>query len=111
MRERQLGLTPDGDFNQIVRRTWQDPDFTYPEGESNRAAQVRGRAVLDRIRTTNPGENIVLCTHGNLLALMLQSFDPAIGFDFWQSLSMPDVYRLDFFEAEKFQITHYWWID
>jgi len=27
--------------------------------------------------------------------LILQHFDPSVGFAFWQSLTMPDVYRLE----------------
>jgi 2,3-bisphosphoglycerate-dependent phosphoglycerate mutase len=34
-------------------------------------------------------------THGNLLALLLNYFDPVIGFDFWSQLSMPDIYQLE----------------
>ena len=35
-------------------------------------------------------------THGNLLALVLNGFDPAFGYEFWHQLSFPDIYRLAF---------------
>jgi len=41
-------------------------------------------------------EHIVLSTHGNLMALTLQGFDPSIDFAFWKSLTMPDIYTLSF---------------
>ena len=37
----------------------------------------------------------MLGTHGTLLALILQQLDPAVGFDFWESLTMPDIIRLE----------------
>jgi 2,3-bisphosphoglycerate-dependent phosphoglycerate mutase len=37
---------------------------------------------------------IVVVTHGNVLALLLRHYDPAVDFAFWQSLSWPDAYRL-----------------
>ena len=40
----------------------------------------------------HPTEHIVLSTHGNLLALILQTFDPSVDFVFWKSLTMPDIY-------------------
>jgi len=42
-----------------------------------------------------PGQQIAVGTHGNLLVLILQHFDRSVGFAFWQSLTMPDVYRLE----------------
>jgi len=34
--------------------------------------------------------------HGNLLALMLQKLDPAFGFEQWQGMTNPDVFRITF---------------
>jgi 2,3-bisphosphoglycerate-dependent phosphoglycerate mutase len=93
LRERQLGDGPVTDFEQAVEATWSDPLFAYPGGESNAAAQQRGVAVVYRL-LKDPGAHRVLATHGNLLALLLQHFDPAVGFPFWRSLTMPDIYRL-----------------
>jgi len=93
LRERQLGDSSEPDFERAVEVTWRDPLFAYPGGESNAAAQQRGVAVVYRL-LQHAGAHRVLATHGNLLALVLQHFDPAIGFPFWQSLTMPDIYRL-----------------
>jgi 2,3-bisphosphoglycerate-dependent phosphoglycerate mutase len=94
LRERALGDFGDGDFNQAVEATWRDPSFAYPGGESNEAAQHRGVDALRRMRVHYPDDYIVVSTHGNLMALMLQHFDPSIDFAFWRSLTMPDVYEL-----------------
>lgn len=58
-------------------------------------AQQRGIAALEKLRQQHgDAEHVVLATHGNLLALILQHYDPALGYAFWQALTMPDVYRL-----------------
>jgi 2,3-bisphosphoglycerate-dependent phosphoglycerate mutase len=93
LRERRLGRISQ-DFFGAVETTWRDPASTFPGGESNAAAQKRGLALVQRLRRQHPAEHVVLSTHGNLLALILQGFDSAISFEFWQSLSVPDVYTL-----------------
>ena len=78
-----------------MRATWADPAFFYPGGESNLVAQRRAVAVVERLAALHPQEQIVVATHGNLLALILQHYDPAVGFAFWMALTMPDIYRLE----------------
>lgn len=54
----------------------------------------------------------MLATHGNLLALLLQSFDPTIDFAFWQALTMPDVYRVQLIVHHRVQLQRQWsWIE
>jgi len=92
--ERELGTAPTGSFVAAVKATWEDPTLAFPGGESNAAAQRRGVAVIQGLLDRHPGGQIVAGTHGNLLVLILQHFDPSIGFAFWQFLTMPDIYRL-----------------
>ncbi len=94
LRERQLCGGAVKDFFKAVEATWTDSSFTHPGGESNTAAQRRGVAAVRRLQEQHPTEHLVLATHGNLLALLLQHFDPSINYAFWKSLTMPDVYRL-----------------
>lgn len=95
LRERELSGGPVADFLAAVRATWEDPAFHHPGGESNLAAQRRGVAAVERLAARHPQAAIALGTHGNLLALILQHYDPAVGFAFWQALTMPDIYRLE----------------
>jgi len=95
LRERQLMDVSTADFRAAVKRTWNEPEFSFPGGESNADAQQRGLEVVQRILSQHPDGEVVLGTHGNLLALILQQFDPAVGFDFWESLTMPDIIRLE----------------
>ena len=94
LRERKLGDEVSEDFFGAVEATWRDPSFAHPGGESSIDAQNRGLAVLKRLQATHPNEAVILSTHGNLMALILQTFDPAIDFSFWKSLTMPDIYAL-----------------
>ena len=77
-----------------VKATWSNPSFAHPGGESNAVAQRRGVAVVHRLQERHPDKHVVLATHGNLLALVLQRFDARVDFAFWRSLTMPDVYAL-----------------
>jgi 2,3-bisphosphoglycerate-dependent phosphoglycerate mutase len=109
LRERTLGDAPGlYDFFASVMKTWQDATFSYPGGESNAAAQKRGVAVLQKLKEQYPGGNLALSTHGNLLALVLQHYDPSVDYPFWKALTMPDVYSLSFSKAGKLVISRLW---
>jgi len=93
--ERRLGDEVFENFFKAVEVTWQNPSFAHPGGESSVIAQKRGGTVVERLLERHPTEHIVLSTHGNLMALILQTFDPSVDFMFWKSLSMPDIYKLE----------------
>jgi 2,3-bisphosphoglycerate-dependent phosphoglycerate mutase len=106
LRERKLSGEPVDDWLAAVRATWDDASFVWPGGESNQAAQCRGVRAVEAIVAAHPGQYVVIGTHGNLLALILQQYDRSIDFAFWRALSMPDAYRLRYgsngIQYEKF---------
>jgi len=108
LRERKLGDEVFKDFFKAVEVTWQDPSFAHPGGESSAEAQSRGLALVKRLQAESPNDAVVLSTHGNLMALILQAFDPSIDFLFWKSLTMPDVYSLIFNSSGKVRIQRMW---
>jgi 2,3-bisphosphoglycerate-dependent phosphoglycerate mutase len=108
LRERELGGGEIADFVAAVEATWRDPSLAHPGGESNAVAQARGLGVVRRLEERHAGEAIVLGTHGNLLALILQGFDPSIGFGFWRALTMPDVYALSLVRGGQEAIRRLW---
>jgi 2,3-bisphosphoglycerate-dependent phosphoglycerate mutase len=71
-------------------------------------AQKRGIAVVQRLLEKHPVQHIVLSTHGNLMALILQIFDPSVDFIFWKSLTMPDVYKLKISQSGKGLMQRLW---
>jgi 2,3-bisphosphoglycerate-dependent phosphoglycerate mutase len=48
--------------------------------------------VLDKFE----GKNVVVGTHGNFMVLIMNYFDNQYGFEFWEQLAMPDIYKLSF---------------
>jgi 2,3-bisphosphoglycerate-dependent phosphoglycerate mutase len=108
LRERELGEVQTGvDFYRAVRQTWQDASHAFPGGESNMAAQHRGLAVIGRISKQHPGEHVVLSTHGNLMALILNYYDAQCDYYFWKALTMPDIYLM-WLEKKHVKITRLW---
>lgn len=108
LRERKLSEKPVKNFSDAVRATWRDFSFAHPGGESNAAARQRGLGVIQRLLNQNSERHIVISTHGNLLALILNSFDPSIGFDFWKSLTLPDIFSLTFGTHGAVKINRLW---
>jgi 2,3-bisphosphoglycerate-dependent phosphoglycerate mutase len=108
LRERRLSDRPPGDFLNAVEKTWLDPNFAHPGGESNSSAQKRGLAVISELNDQFSEEHIVLSTHGNLLAVTLQCFEPSIDFTFWQSMTFPDIFKLLFTPGDQASIVHIW---
>ena len=91
--ERRLGSHPFSDWREGLRASFADLDRVYPDGESGRAAQQRGRAAVENVLAA-PHRLPVLATHGNLLSLLLGSIDGRFGYDDWERLANPDVFVL-----------------
>ncbi len=108
LQERRLGDGVFEDFFKAVEVTWLNPSFAHPGGESSLTAQKRGTAVVQQLLEKHPAEHVVLSTHGNLMALVLQAFDPSVDFLFWKSLTMPDVYKLNINQFGKGMMQRLW---
>ena len=91
--ERNLGLVSDGDWRAALRESFEKPKLCLPNGESSIEAMARGRAVIDEL-SDDQGNTAAVFTHGNLLTLLVRSFDQQIGFEFWEALNNPDVVQL-----------------
>lgn len=94
LRERTLGSFQHASFEEAVAATWSNFERAYPRGESSRSAQQRALAVARGLARRHPSETVALATHGNLLALLLNAFDPNVRFNFWKSLEFPDAFEL-----------------
>ena len=85
----------DQDFEQCLMQLWSQPAFSLVDGESNQQAQQRALALLHELESKHQDEEIIISSHGNLICILLSAFDSRIDYDFWRSLSMPDVLVLD----------------
>jgi 2,3-bisphosphoglycerate-dependent phosphoglycerate mutase len=107
-RERDLGDIGASSFQDAVHKTWLDMGFAFPDGESNLQAQNRAIDGLNEYLELSAHKHIVISTHGNLLALILNHIDPDIGYTFWEKMTMPDIYRLVTHRTEGQSITRIW---
>jgi len=91
--ERRLGLVDNGDWLSALESSFRDLNLCLPGGESSLAAQSRGAAVIEDVflGTRLPA---AVFSHGNILSLIAHSIDDNLGFDFWRSLSNPDVFEI-----------------
>ena len=96
LRERRLthGFHPD--WKRLIEKAWDDLRFALPGCESGLDCQARIRECLDGLVLKNPGRKIAIATHGNAIALYLNSLDKTFGFQGWASLKTPDVFSVDY---------------
>jgi 2,3-bisphosphoglycerate-dependent phosphoglycerate mutase len=107
-RERELGSYSIATFDKAVCMTWEDPDFAHPGGETNREAQMRGINSIQELLDGGVEEPQVIGTHGNLLTLILNYYDPSLGYGFWCALTMPDIYCLEVVGCGEVRIERIW---
>ena len=104
--ERVLSAEPLACWRVALRQTFVDLDLAWPGGESSRTAMTRGRAAIDAL-LARPERVSVVVTHGNLMTLILHSFETQFGYQTWKHLSNPDVYCLAV-QGERVQISRHW---
>lgn len=104
LKERILSEQPVADFNKAMLQVWSDFDFSLPSGESNHNAQARGVSATKEILKKYAGQNVAIGSHGNIMVLIMNYFDPTYDFSFWEQLEMPDIYQLTFYEQQMIAV-------
>jgi 2,3-bisphosphoglycerate-dependent phosphoglycerate mutase len=94
LRERVLSDHDLADWLDHLRRSFADPNYRAPGGESLNQAQSRAIAALAAIAAAGHRLPAVV-SHGNLIACVLRSMDAAFGFAQWQGLSAPDLFEVE----------------
>ncbi|TFB22915.1 histidine phosphatase family protein [Filobacillus milosensis] len=107
-KERRLAGEPVKDFDSAIQQVWRDEFLSLPGGESNHAAQKRGVNTLNQVLNQYRGKSIVIGTHGNIMTLIMQYFDSRFDFDFWKTLAMPDVLKLEFEDNNLLRVNRLW---
>lgn len=84
LRERHFAaeLIENAELMSSIRESFNDPDYTLIGGESNAECQNRAIAILKPILNEHRGKKIAVGTHGLVMTLMMNHFDPAYGLDF-----------------------------
>jgi len=107
-KERRLSTKPVDDFESAIIQLWKEETYSFDGGESNNDAQIRGIQALKETLNRYHNKNIVIGTHGNILALIMNHFDAKYDFSFWSRLDMPDIYKL-IFTNDKLNVVERIW--
>ncbi|WLD95342.1 histidine phosphatase family protein [Alkalihalobacillus sp. AL-G] len=105
-KERTLAEKPVENFNDAIDKLWSEPAFSFPGGESNEVAQARGVTSLRKVLKQHEDKRVVVGTHGNIMVLMMNYFNPNFDRTFWNQLEMPDVYKLTFVKENLIDVQH-----
>ncbi|HEY4391855.1 MAG TPA: histidine phosphatase family protein [Paenibacillus sp.] len=112
LRERQFAddsyLIGDEQFMTQVQNMFSDPEYALPGGESSRVCQQRAVPVLFDLLEQHRGKKIAIGTHGNVMTLMMNYFDPSCGWDFFIETKKPDIYKMEFEGTRLVQVTRLW---
>ncbi|SDT05583.1 2,3-bisphosphoglycerate-dependent phosphoglycerate mutase [Paenibacillaceae bacterium GAS479] len=93
---------------EAIRISFADKDYALSGGETTNEAQQRVIPVIERLLGEHGGQGIAVGTHGNIMTILLNYFDPSYEFEFWQAALMPDVYKLSFSEGRLMEVQHLW---
>lgn len=103
--ERVLCNSSHSNWLDMLKQSFKDLDLYFEGGESSHTAMNRIVQVVEEALDSE-SKNIVIVSHGNLIALLLKYFDNRIGFEEWQALSNPDVFKLSFMKNKKTLLQH-----
>ncbi|MBB3129410.1 2,3-bisphosphoglycerate-dependent phosphoglycerate mutase [Paenibacillus rhizosphaerae] len=108
LREREIGQIGALSFQDAKRRVYGDAAFAFPGGESSLEARQRAVRVIRKLLEQHAGQRIVIGTHGDIMTLMLGEFDSRFDYAFWESTSMPDIYKTEWEGETLRQVTRTW---
>ena len=95
LRERTLCGHRIEQFEEPLRHSWEDFDHALPGGESSRTCQRRIVDCVTRLASSHAG-TLLVSSHGNALALFLNTLDPTFGWEGWKAMRNPDLFKVDF---------------
>lgn len=91
--------------HQVIEKMWEDENFKISEGLSHREHFDKIKPFLSNIFDNFKSNNkdLVIITHGVLIGIILKFFfKMSFGFNKWKTMSMPDIYFLNFDDNNKF---------
>ncbi|MEX2207503.1 MAG: histidine phosphatase family protein [Myxococcota bacterium] len=107
--ERRLSPTPIDGWRDVVKRSFEDPEWSVPGGESGGETLARGLAAIRPLLESAASDRlVVVSSHGQLLSLVLHSIDARFGFAGWEALSNPDVHALEANEVSGLAFRRVW---
>ena len=91
--------------HQIIEKMWEDESFKVSEGISHKDHFNKINQFLKEIFEEFKSENkdLVIISHGVLIGIILKFFfKMSFGFNDWKTMTMPDIYLLNFDEKNNF---------
>lgn len=97
-RERKISSNWIEDFQNFVKKQWQDFSFKLPSGESLEEVQERTIHALKCLLKERPGEQIIISSHGTAISTIVNYFYPQFGLSDFQKLKrlFPFIIRMTF---------------
>ncbi|MDP5276754.1 histidine phosphatase family protein [Chengkuizengella axinellae] len=99
---------PDEERQTAIKRSFDDLDYCLPGGETIKQAQTRVIPLIQKLLSKYEGKNIVIGTHGIIMTAILNYYDKKYGYDFWNSTTKPDIYKLTFLENKIQSVKRLW---
>jgi 2,3-bisphosphoglycerate-dependent phosphoglycerate mutase len=92
-------------FMEAKQKLFENYQDAFPEGESSMGAQDRAIKVILKTLKKYEGKKIVIGTHGDIITLIMNYFDKQYGYQFWQTTTMLDIYKLIFKDRKIISMT------
>jgi len=99
---------PDKELFPLLEKSYTDPNYALPGGESNEECQKRAINVLKELLHKHQGKKIAIGTHGAIMTLMLAHFDSQYDLNFLLQSSKPDIYRMEFSGQDLVDVIRLW---
>jgi 2,3-bisphosphoglycerate-dependent phosphoglycerate mutase len=98
----------DKELGPLLQKSFEDFNFSLEGAESNAACQRRAVHILKELLHTHQDKNVVIGTHGAVMTLMMNYFNPSFDLDFLYSTTKPDIYRLEFNNEQLVCVERVW---
>lgn len=110
LRERYFAgeIIENAELMSVIKKGFNDLDYSLPGGESNSDCQNRAISVIKNILKEHSGQKVAIGTHGLVMTLMMNYFDSSYGLDFLNQLKKPDIYKLRFENLELKEVIRLW---
>ncbi|WJH36633.1 histidine phosphatase family protein [Paenibacillus sp. CC-CFT747] len=112
LRERLIGgeesEAPWEEIRNAIERSFTDHDYALEGGETTKEARLRALPILEELLEEYEGRAVAIGTHGNIMTILMNHYEPRCDYAFWQETSRPDLYRMTFDGSRLESIERLW---
>ena len=101
-------VIPEAELLKAIEESFNEINYCMPEGETTEQARARSIPIIEKLLTEHNGKKIAIGTHGNIMTIILNFFDPSFGYEFWAQTSKPDIYRAEFEGMNLIHVERLW---